>query len=348
PASISGATMRPFLTAGAGLWLAERRASGRTTLSVSGDGGRTWASRLDYDGGLPTQVLVDAGGAGVVVAGQRDRGIADLVVFHTDDGGASWRRLAPPISAEAWGVPYFTDASRGWVLASLGPASAEVLATRDGGRTWSAAPPFNDRANFPGLSSVALRVLWTDDGRGVAVPPVGTGTTRPHVVVTDDGGITWRASFPAVPTGQDVTAADTMLDAGIGPDGRGTLFLRPAGARSGGVRALFAYATVDAGRTWARPVRVAGPAAGDAQVLFALDDQHWWAASGSGADLLASADGGRTTRRYGGLLPAGYAFQSIGFRTAGDGWAVATAGGRTAVMLTHDGGATWRAAGLPG
>jgi photosystem II stability/assembly factor-like uncharacterized protein len=339
----TGATgVQPFLTSGAGVWVAELRASGRTTIYRSAGAGQTWTPRLDYAGGLPSQLLIGAAGEGVLVAGQRDPAAAELVLFRTSDGGASWQRVPPPIIAQEWGVPYFADAGRGWVLASLGPASAEILSTADGGRTWAESSPFNDRANFPGLSSARLRILWTSDGRGFVLPPLGAGAARAHVVLTEDGGATWRASFPAVPPGQDVTAGNAMLDAGLRPDGSGALFLQPVDVQRGGASALFAYGTGDAGRSWRGPVRIDGAmSGGPPRALFALDDQRWWSSSGSGADLLVTADGGRTVHRHARALPAGYVFRSIGFSTAAEGWAVATAQERTAVFLSHDGGATW-------
>jgi hypothetical protein len=340
---IRGTAVRPFLTSAAGGWLAQQ-AGGRTTLyQSSSGGGGTWTARLAYDGGLPTQVLVDPTGTGIVVGGQPTGAAADLVLFRTSDGGASWQPLAAPLNAQAWGVPYFVDGSRGWVLASLGPGSAEILSTRDGGGTWSAAPAFNDRANFPGLSSVRLRIVWTADGRGIAVLPTGAGTAAVHVVITDDGGATWRASFPAVPRGEDVNAGNGLLDASLLPDGRGALFLQAVDARQSGAPALFAYATGDAGRTWSQPVRLDGPApAGRSRAAFALDEARWWASTGSGADLLVTANGGRTTRRHAGVLPSGYVFRSLGFWSSGEGWALAASGDQTALFVTGDGGVSWR------
>jgi photosystem II stability/assembly factor-like uncharacterized protein len=164
-----------------------------------------------------------------------------------------------------------------------------------------------------------------------------------HVVVTGDGGATWRATFPGVPPGVDVTAASAMLDGGLRADGRGALFLQPADPR-GGVPALYVYPTADGGRTWGQPARLDGRAAsGPPRALFALDDAHWWASSGSGADLLVTADGGRTVTRRAGTLPAGYVYASIGFWSADAGWAVATSGGRPAVFVTRDAGASWTA-----
>jgi photosystem II stability/assembly factor-like uncharacterized protein len=339
---IRGTAVRPFFTSGAGGWLAQQ-SGGRTTLYRSSDGGGTWSARLTYDGGLPSQVLVDSSGAGIVVAGQPTAAAADMVLFRTRDGGASWQRLDAPLTAQAWGIPYFVDVSRGWVLASLGPGSAEIVSTRDGGATWSAGPPFNDRANFPGLSSVRLRLVWTADGRGIAVLPTGSGSAAVHVVITDDGGATWRASFPAPPKGEVVDAGNGLLDASLLPDGRGALFLQAVDLRGSRAPALFAYSTGEAGRSWSQPVRLDERAPlGRARAVFALDEVHWWASSGSGADLLVTMDGGRTVRRYAGVLPAGYAFGSLGFWSSSHGWSVAASGDRTAVFLTSDGGASWR------
>ncbi|HXM54094.1 MAG TPA: exo-alpha-sialidase [Candidatus Dormibacteraeota bacterium] len=337
----SGARLFP------GGWLAEQ-AGRRTTLFLTGDGGRTWATRLAYDGGLPSQVVVDGTGAGVVVAGPSGEAATGLVLYQTRDGGITWQRLAPVAAGgSAWGVPYFLDARQGWVLVSLGPGRAEMLSTADGGQTWSASPEFNDRANFPGLSSVRLRILWASGGRAIVVPPLGAGTMPVHVFVTEDGGASWRSSFPVVPDEQ-VSAAGALLDARLLPDGRAVLFLQRVdgdGGRSGG---LLAFVSADAGRSWSRPAALDGPAPTSDRAMFALDEAHWWASSGSGGELLTTDDGGRTVHPLGAVLPAGYAFRSIGFTSGSDGWAVAASGGRTAVFVTHDGGAHWQPLPPPG
>ncbi len=337
---IAGSAVRPFLTSAAGGWLAEQT-GGRTTLYQTADLGRTWTPRLTYRGAPPVQVVVDGSGAGVLVGGRPDQATGGMLLFRTGDGGVTWQRMAAPEGVPAWGLPSFADARRGWMLASLGAGRAQVLSTTDGGRTWTESSPFNDRANFPGVSSVQLRILWTSDGRGLVVPPLGAGTMPLHVFVTDDGGATWRSSVPAVPAGQDVTAGNGLLDARVLPDGRGTLFLQPVDAQVRGT-ALYAYTTADAGRRWSQPVRLDGQAPpGTPRALFALDEGHWWASSGSGADLLVTADGGRTVQRRNGVLPAGYAFQSLGFWSASEGWAVVAAGGRTGILVTQDAGAHW-------
>jgi photosystem II stability/assembly factor-like uncharacterized protein len=233
------------------------------------------------------------------------------------------------------------------VLVSRGPADAVIVATADGGLTWTAAPAFNDRANFPGVSSVGLRILWSGGGSGVVVPPAGDPSLPVHVVVSGDGGATWRATFPAPPAGLGVNAANALLTMDLAPDGRGALFVRRSG-QDRGVPALFVCPTADAGVTWGRPVRLDGAAASPVpRALFALDDTHWWASSGAGGALVTTADGGRTIRRHEGLLPSGYVFRSLVFSSPDDGWAVATSGGRSAVFGSHDGGATWRPVRLP-
>jgi photosystem II stability/assembly factor-like uncharacterized protein len=335
---VGGTGARAFPTA-AGAWLAQHTAGGTTTLFQTADGGQTWTLRLSYPGELPGQVLVDASGAGVVVAGRRDA--SPPIVFRTADRGTTWQRVVLPAVAGAWGALAFVDPSNGWVLVSLGPGRAEMLSTDDGGRTWTASPEFNDRANFPGIASTGLRILWASGGRAMVVPPPA-GTVPVHVFVTDDGGASWRSSFPASPGG-NLTSANARLDGRLLPDGRAVLFMEAVDVRGQGTD-LFVAVSADAGRTWSKPVRLDG-AAGD-RALFALDQDHWWAGSGDG--LVATEDGGRTVRRHDGALPAGWSFQSIGFSSASEGWAVATAGGRAAVFATHDGGAHWDPIRPPG
>jgi photosystem II stability/assembly factor-like uncharacterized protein len=346
--TVAGAEVRAFPAGGSTGWLAMRSTAGRTTLISTGDGGRTWTERLRYDGALPTQVLVDPDGTGVVVAAPGDPAAAELLLFRTADGGATWQQIGHPPIAAAWGLPYFADAHDGWVLVSHGPSSAGIATTADAGLHWTESPDFNDRANFPGLSSVGLRILWTAAGHGVAVPPSGSGATAVHVVVTTDGGATWRPTFPEAPRGLGVTAGNALLTAGLTADGHGALFVRRSDGQGPGEPALYAYATADGGASWGRPIRLDGPASSPApRALFALDERHWWASSGTGADVVVTGDAGATVTRHRGLLPRGYVFRSFAFASPGDGWAVATAGGRSALFATHDGGASWQAVGLP-
>jgi hypothetical protein len=121
---------------------------------------------------------------------------------------------------------------------------------------------------------------------------------------------------------RDPNAFEALLQPLIEPGYRlAYSVLQAADPRPGGAPALFAYATGDAGRTWSQPVRVDGPVpAGPSRAVFALDRAHWWASAGSGADLLVTANGGRTTCRHAGVLPSGCAFRSLGFWSSGASW----------------------------
>jgi photosystem II stability/assembly factor-like uncharacterized protein len=98
-------------------------------------------------------------------------------VLHSPDGGNSWSALATGNSLPLRGV-YFLDAQRGWAVGSLGT----ILATRDGGRTWSLQRRGGRRAALLGIFAHADRIplealarVCGDEGYLTALEIIGSG-----------------------------------------------------------------------------------------------------------------------------------------------------------------------------
>lgn len=123
---------------------------------------------------------------------------ARFLVITTSDGGAHWERVpAADLPAALPGEGSFAASGTcvvtqpgglGWI-GTGNAATARVLRTADGGRSWSAAPTPIAAGEGAGIASVAFR----DAENGVAMGGnIGRpAETRDHVAVTRDGGRSW-------------------------------------------------------------------------------------------------------------------------------------------------------------
>ena len=166
------------------------------------------------------------------------------------------------------------------------PSGPVVMATTNGGRTWTlqSLPP-----GLGYLSGIACATARACTAVGQAG---GTGVGPGAVVTTTDGGSTWTSQ--AVPTGTtDVTAVDCR------PRGSCTAL----GTVDGHVATL---APAGAGGAWA----VGGPlppAASSATSLSCTDDEDCWATTSNAVDS-AHAVGGIASTSDGG---AAWAFETV-------------------------------------
>jgi photosystem II stability/assembly factor-like uncharacterized protein len=136
-------------------------------------------------------------------------------VLWTDNGGTSWKDITPPASTEAAiSSVFFLDPNRGWVLLAQGEpdvsngTSFEIAATGDGGSRWSTMP-----LTVPGGTGFAHAgiVTFADSFHGWLGLQAGMNTSTMDVgelLVTDDGGKTWRAT---VNRGKDSFHVGPML-----------------------------------------------------------------------------------------------------------------------------------------
>lgn len=132
----------------------------------SDDAGSTWQAVLDDMTGLDFATAFDFSAIAVLGEECWVAGNPGTRVFHSTDGGKSWKSYATgnwmPIEAMS-----FVDPQHGWAAGALG----SILATSDGGRTWrsvrrggirvAVAAIFGDPADVP-LSTLAR--LAGDEG----------------------------------------------------------------------------------------------------------------------------------------------------------------------------------------
>jgi photosystem II stability/assembly factor-like uncharacterized protein len=196
------------------------------------DGGATWTMTYDR---RHAQVFLDGtafrdGNRGVAFGDPMD---GSFLVLRTEDGCRSWSEvpaaeLPSPLEGEAGFAASGTAiASAGERIAWIGTGGgrvARVLRTTDGGRTWAAHETPLAAGPAAGIFGVAFR----DTLHGVAV---GGNYQRPadpapNVLVTADGGLTWKIVGSAAPAGvrYGVRYAETergLVIAAVGPTGFG-------------------------------------------------------------------------------------------------------------------------------
>ena len=223
-----------------------------------------------------------------------------------------WSAVQVPTDVDFNGI-WFADSLNGWITGGGRLVEGGIVGrTRDGGLTWkfeSGILPYG------GTSSSLGGVQFADTLHGCAF---GSGGT---ILVTDDGGSTWRKVF----------------------DGRGDFFdLQLLDARLGWVCGPSSIAgTWDGGETWSTLIvnrSENGYISPDA--IDFTDLRHGWLACHSG-ELMRSEDGGRNWTPV--ALPRGSGnpptLWDVTFSGASDGWAVGEAG---SIFHTRDGGAIWR------
>jgi photosystem II stability/assembly factor-like uncharacterized protein len=166
-----------------------------------------------------------------------------FLVIRTDDGGRTWSeteaaRMPPAQAGEgafaASGTCVAVEgASNAW-FGTGGPTGARVFRSRDGGRTWKAAPAPLQAGKTAGVFSLA----FSDARRGVALGGdyAKEQESAGNAALTFDGGRTWRAVGAAARPGGYRSGVAFVP----GTRGRTLVAVGPAGSD---------YST-DGGRTW--------------------------------------------------------------------------------------------------
>ena len=215
----------------------------------------------------------------------------------------------------------FVDADHGWAVGGDDQSgSAIILATSDGGTTWTTQDPGTTYQNeaLGGVCFVDADHGWAVGGRWDA-----SAQSRKSVILhTSDGGITWIDQSPG--TTPDLEAvAFSDADHGWAVGTGGTIL-----------------ATSDGGSHWTE--QDSGTTAYLPSVSFP-DASHGWAVAYDGhagwSAILNTADGGASWAPS--ITTAGVSLESVCFPDAGHGWAVGRSDNQGVILATTDGGATW-------
>jgi len=276
--------------------------------------------------------------------------ICEGIIDMTNDDGRSWQQ---DLGRHDVGALQFADAAVGWVLRSqgerwrTGDASSVLLDTTDGGQHWAAV--YSTQLHLLQLAFTSTREGWL---LGVQCRAPQTPTTCAwHLLVTADGGNTWRdASLPIhgayFDGGYSVTlshptAADGWIAATTAGPGKAALLV-----------------THDGGLTWQT---LPNPGVNFKQTIFFRSPIQGWLLAGGepGAgnqmkEFFGTTDGGVTWTRLAwtgdmseaggqgsGGLPLGGYVGTLDFSTAQDGW---VASPRGSLLHSSDSGKHWAAA----
>jgi photosystem II stability/assembly factor-like uncharacterized protein len=178
-------------------WLMSAGSGPLSRIFRTTDGGRSWTQQhlnAEPDAFFDCMAFWDAR-RGVVFS---DAVRSQHFILLTSDGGEHWERVPPdrlPPAAPGQGGfaasgTCVTTLGRMSAIAATGNAPrAEVLATTDGGRSWTATPVPVVAGEAAGLASVTFR----DALHGVAVGgEIGKPSARgDYVAITADGGRSW-------------------------------------------------------------------------------------------------------------------------------------------------------------
>ncbi len=264
---------------------------------------------------------------------------ASGTVLRTVDGGATWKRIPAPDSADLdfRDVHAFSEDSAILMSAGPGPLS-RIYTTSDGGAHWKLTLKNEDEKGF--FDAIAF---W-DRKRGLLAGDAVNG--RMTLLRTEDGGASWKpAVMPVALEGEGAYAASGTCVT-VGRNGR-------AWFATGGAESARVFRSTDWGVTWQvsnTPVRHDGAGSGIFSIAF-WDDLHGVVVGGKhsapteSADNIAfSEDGGVTWKAPSAQRPTGYRSAVL----AAVKRKILIVTGTTGTEISRDGGATWQPLGAEG
>ncbi len=208
-------------------------------------------------------------------------------IFHTVDGGRTWRQVISP----AYDVRsiHFVNNRDGWLLSAevvpMGSENADIYRTIDGGESWFkvASARHDDESSGLPFDGTKLDVFFLDATTGWVTGTL-LGPDSLYLYVTRDGGRTWRQqtlSLPpqVKPPWYNETTPPTFFTARDG--------VLPVFYSYGSAVAVF-YATHDGGSTWTYTTPVSVTKYGSPSSF--VDVYHGWVAEGD--TLYVTGDGG--------------------------------------------------------
>jgi photosystem II stability/assembly factor-like uncharacterized protein len=270
------------------------------------------------------------------------------VVFHTVDGGRTWRSVPVSVDAHAY-LMDFINARDGWSLSrqpQQKPAPDQpwdANRSTDGGKTWTKVgsvklPYWPNNMVFLNADTGWITCSTFDRSRG--------GTA--YLFATRDGGRTWQLPNLPLPPGA------TLLDANFGAYFAGGAgddkayapkvltaldVMIPVRYGTSNDAGVFFYVTRDGARTWTYtpPLRLPGDQSYVSSSFADVD--HGWVTDGIA--LYVTRDGGRRWTKVQPRLPIDDPLGAVNFVSPQVGWATGRLLNHPVLLKTLDSGRTW-------
>ena len=307
----------------------------RYRLLSTSDGGTTWRQVTTIHPAGPLSIV----GARRWFSTTIRPGV--YAVVRSGDGGRTWQRSAPfrDPRGEGAGQPFALDARHLFIAVDEGAAAgsqAEALFTSsDGGGHWRLISRTSN-----GLRAGALPFGCDKSGFGFATPARGwaggyCAGGRSFFYRTDDGGRTWRRQALPVPAS---CACETSAPAFFSPT-VGAVYVAGIAANGGGAAFVRVLWTYDGGSRWAG----SGAPLGRVETVSYVDARDVWitgqkanALRGPFDRLARTDDAGKSWQTVRLPFDAGdYGLDALSATTA-------YAYSSNVILVTHDGGRTWR------
>ena len=279
-------------------------------------------------------------------------GAATASIFHTADGGRTWRRASVALPSRGLGVQQidFVDPLHGWLLVSLGVAAGsqgvEVLRSIDGGAHWTSVSLTGGTSATPGS------LLFSGDKNGIAFRTTSGGFATGTVAgppgfawlyVTHNAGHTWQHQSLPLPLAYQSAFRSGQLS--VAPPGFFTPrdgILAVSFVLPGQKSATAFYVTHDGGVRWRSTTPLSYVITTTSFTWAFSDMRHGWATAGKG--LYRTTDGGYhwTTMTPNVRLEG---VTELDFADLHTGWALGSVMhgqySHAFLLQTVDSGATW-------
>jgi photosystem II stability/assembly factor-like uncharacterized protein len=183
-----------------------------------------------------------------------------FVLFTTEDGGATWRQLQPEVLPAALRNEGAFAASNSCLtvqgennvwFATGGASVARVFRSSDRGKTWQVAETPMHPAN---ASSGIFSLAFSGPNNGIAVGgdyQHPDASELPTVMLTNDGGKSWRVGTPTSPAGIYFSGVSATKDGDFVAVGTKGLFVKPGAACSKDTEGNLNAVVVREGVGWA-------------------------------------------------------------------------------------------------